>query len=350
MKRFYLLLIVFTICFGNISAQKNTDAEKYMSKNPLYGFIENKGQIYDQNFNANPDVKYLLCIGNGMNVQLKKNSFSYDTYKLDTKEKNKKSSYKKGWRAKNKIEENTEITYNFHRVDIELIAANPNPLIIAEEASTVYLNYYNAVTSENGATNVRNYKKITYKDIYPGIDMIFIAAAGTDKPVEYFFELHPGADGKMIQLHYTGANETILKNNKIKVKLAHGSFTESIPASWIKETNKKAEITYKTTGKDKYAFNIPAYAKNQTLIIDPNPNLDWGTYYGGTNIDNGEKICCDKNSNIFITGITRSLNAVATASAHQSSHGGSFYDAFALKLNNNGVRLWNTYYGGSCTG
>ncbi|MCX6230287.1 MAG: SBBP repeat-containing protein [Bacteroidetes bacterium] len=347
MNKIYILVLSIICVISNISAQNNKNTEKYMSTKTQYGFIENKGQIYDQNYKANPDVKYLLSLGNGMNVQLKKNSFSYDTYKKDSKEINNKPSVAKPQHTKKVIGENNEITYYFHRVDVELVDANSNPEIIAEDVSAEYINYYNAVAPECGVTKVRNYRKIIYKNIYPGIDMIFVAVSGKEKAVEYYFEVHPSADAKLIQLHYTGADQTRLIENKICVKVAHGSFTESIPASWIKETNTKVEICYKNTAKDTYTFTIPAYTNKQTLIIDPNPNLDWGTYYGGTDVDNGEKNCCDKFNNVYVTGITRSLNAIATSGAHQTTHGGSSYDAFVLKLDNNGVRQWCTYYGGS---
>ena len=43
------------------------------------GFIENKGQIIDQKGRENKAVKYLLNTP-GLNVQLRKNGFSYDVY------------------------------------------------------------------------------------------------------------------------------------------------------------------------------------------------------------------------------------------------------------------------------
>ena len=148
-----LLAGIFVFC--SAYGQNKNDMAIYTSQQPQYGFIENKGQIHDQNYKANPDVKYLLCLGNGMNVQLKANSFSYDTYKTEIKEK------KADVRTDNMAPEK-ETTWYFHRVDIELIGASVNPQIIAEEPSTDYLNYYNSVTPESGATHVRNYKKITY--------------------------------------------------------------------------------------------------------------------------------------------------------------------------------------------
>lgn len=51
------------------------------SKNHSNGFKENKGQIIDQKGKPNNTVKYLLNTS-GLNVQLKKNGFSYDIYEV----------------------------------------------------------------------------------------------------------------------------------------------------------------------------------------------------------------------------------------------------------------------------
>ncbi|HNW69928.1 MAG TPA: SBBP repeat-containing protein [Bacteroidales bacterium] len=335
-KSAILSALIFVFC--SAWAQNKNDIAKYTSQKLPYGFIENKGQIHDQNYKANSAVKYLLCLGNGMNIQLKANSFSYDTYKADVKEKNATIET-------DKMTPEKEILFNFHRVDIELVGANVNPQIIAEEPSPDYLNYYNAVTPEHGATNVRHYKKITYKDIYPGIDMIFVARQGKEKPVEYTFVVNPGADAGQIKMHYTGANQTLLDENKIKVDVAHGRFTESIPASWINETNDKINITYNKIDEDVYGFDIPSYNKSQTLFIDPDPDLEWGTYYGGSTDDVGYGISCDVNGDIVITGATSSTAGIATAGAYQATC--VAVDAFVVKFSSNGVRQWGTYFGGS---
>jgi hypothetical protein len=44
-------------------------------------FIENKGQIIDQNNKPNPAVLYILNTP-GFNVQLRKGGFSYDLYRI----------------------------------------------------------------------------------------------------------------------------------------------------------------------------------------------------------------------------------------------------------------------------
>jgi len=49
------------------------------------GFTQNKGQIHDQYRKPNPAVLYLYS-SPGMNVQLKKDGFAYDTYTVEEHE------------------------------------------------------------------------------------------------------------------------------------------------------------------------------------------------------------------------------------------------------------------------
>jgi hypothetical protein len=73
----------------------------------------------------------------------------------------------------------------------------------------------------------------------------------------------------------------------------------------------------------------------------------WGTYYGGTGPDGASSLALDAEGNIFMAGGTISPTAIATSGVHKnylSSY--SFQDAFLVKFNSSGVRIWGTYLGG----
>lgn len=74
----------------------------------------------------------------------------------------------------------------------------------------------------------------------------------------------------------------------------------------------------------------------------------WGTYYGGTGDEAGYGVCIDAIGNVFMSGCTNSSNgnSIATAGSHQSVIGGGA-DAFLVKFDAAGNRMWATYYGGT---
>jgi hypothetical protein len=74
--------------------------------------------------------------------------------------------------------------------------------------------------------------------------------------------------------------------------------------------------------------------------------VKWGSYYGGANLDYGQAVCFDLNSNVVIAGGSFSPAGIATANSLQPVIGGD-YDAFMAKINPVGQTLWNTYFGGT---
>ena len=72
----------------------------------------------------------------------------------------------------------------------------------------------------------------------------------------------------------------------------------------------------------------------------------WGTYYGGNLLEGGFNTTTDAMGNVYLTGQTESLTGIASGGAFQTTHGGA-YDAFLVKFDAAGNRLWGTYYGGS---
>lgn len=74
----------------------------------------------------------------------------------------------------------------------------------------------------------------------------------------------------------------------------------------------------------------------------------WGTYIGNTASDYTNNCKIDNASNVLITGETASSLNIGTAGSHQSNYSGSpGNDAYLMKFNTNGVRIYGTYYGGA---
>src|SRR4051812_34488311 len=71
----------------------------------------------------------------------------------------------------------------------------------------------------------------------------------------------------------------------------------------------------------------------------------WASYYGGAGYDAAVNITTDASGNVYMTGQTANSTGLATAGAYQTTSGGA-EDAFLVKFDGAGTRLWATYFGG----
>lgn len=326
------------------------------NKNNSIGFKENKGQITDQNGKPNNAVKFLLNT-NGLNVQLKQNGFSYDIYetkKIPTKHRIEENNSISSIAKNDKKVPDSNLEYTFHRIDIDFVNSNPNVELISEEKSTDYDNYYNILNKPEGVLMVHKFKQITYKNIYPNIDIVFSIPKDSLKPVEYNFMVHPSGKISDIQLKFNGA-KTELVNNKIKMNVRFGAMEEILPASWTEGgmTKKSIHVGYKKIKNNVYGFNTSNSVNGKTVIIDPVPVRLWGTFYGNEENNGGNEfggITTDLLGNNYLVGSTSVSNSsYATSGAHQTTIGNPTKmasDGIVVKFSPNGNKIWSTYYGG----
>lgn len=307
--------------------------------NQAVGYVQNKGQIIDQSNKPNLAVKYLFN-GNGLNVQLKANGFSYDTYTEETVSLSPLE--KKYGISKTSKASNQDIIYHFHRIDILFIGANTNLIIETDKANSSYTNYYTTGTSETGATHIKAYQQVKYKNLYNGIDLEFVLDEN-NKP-KYNFVMRPGADASQIKWQYVGANSSKIENNKIILGTAQGNLEEKIPLSYLMESRAKVKVSYQDERDNTFSFNMGKYDNTQTLIIDPIP---WATYYGGNGYEESLSVSSDSIGDIYISGLTFSNANIATIGSFQSTYVGNV-DAYIAKFSNgSGQLLWATYFGGA---
>lgn len=343
-KRLFLMLLAIPAILVLHAQQKPADLP---FKPAVYNeFIENKGQITDQFQQPNTAVKYLLHT-NGMNVQLKKNSFSYDTYEVLPD--NIVTTAKPLAGAKWLPGKSTAV--HFHRVDIQFAGSNPSPLMLAEVQQPADALFYTNPAA--GKITAHYFNRIIYKDLYPGIDLVFTSGNPQSPGFEYYFIVEPGADAGLIRLQYQGA-ATELDSNHIVIHLAGRDMKEVIPASFIAgnystdlislKRQSTVNVSYKNYGSNSYGFKLPVYNRAKTLIIDPVPDLVWGTYYGNTLNDWAYCMAKSPDGNILVAGSSVNPN-VATAGVYQSDYAGS-EDGLFGKFSASGQPLWMSYYGG----
>ena len=347
----------------SLQTQGKIHAMKLMQQSSGGRFIENKGQVIDIKGNPRPDIKYYTENINGMQMYFFTDKISYVFSKYDsTQSKVMPYSFGRGLSAQKSGRVRAQIV-ELYRMDMNLIGAAPTS-IECDGESTDYMNYYYA-RCPNGILSVHSYSTITYKNIYPNIDLIFFQ---NPTGVEYDFVVNPGGNVSDIQYQYNGeSNLAINSEGKIGITNPFGKIEEAVPCTFQTEfintinpnllneiisENIKAlhsiSVSY-IINNNILSFIIDNYDHSQQLIIDP--TLSWCTFYGGSKAENEvyQSLCIDNNDNILITGRTLSSNFPVTTGAFQTTYGGGIEwgDAFVVKLNAFGERLWATYYGGS---
>lgn len=295
-------------------------------------FIENKGQILDQNHAHNRDVLFMYT-GNGIKVQLRRSGYSYELFNAEHLPYQKKI---------NELCDNPSLLANVsiqsHRVDIEFMNSNKDPEIIKEEGKSTDLNYY--VCGKN-VRNVRSFSKITYKNAYNNIDIEFLL--NENGSLKYNIILNPCSNISDVKFLCKGASSIQQKNNSLIFKTSLGTIEENIPFSYYTSSpsqNQKVDF--------KISNNVISFSADQdnkrTLVIDPSTNRVWGTYFGGSSLEYCTSNGVDAANNVYIAGYSLSTSNIATSGVYQSTLSAGF-DAFLSKFNSSGTQLWGTYFG-----
>jgi hypothetical protein len=207
------------------------------------------------------------------------------------------------------------------------------------------------VPAGKGQTHVAHFGKVTYKDIYPGIDIEFMLDAKAEGVgYKYNVVVNPGANLSQVKLKVLGAQDLGLNDKgNLVYKTSIGNIEESVPYSYTqnKEGSKQQEkVFYDLHSKESFGFSSNANTNESKLLVDP---IGWATYFGlvPTGAPNeGCGISAVNNYSIINSGHTSCSSLIATAGAFIGSYqlGGDFY---LTKFSVSGSQIWGTYYGGA---
>ena len=233
-------------------------------------------------------------------------------------------------------------------VKLDFVGANRGVKPVGEEKTDTVISYFKGEPGDWEA-GLPTYSKIVYRDLWPGIDLVY---RGTADRLKYEFIVHPGADPSMIRLAYRGAEGiSVDKAGRLNVSTPAGGFLDDVPVAY-QETDgrkKEVELAYDDLEKDIYAygFDIGAYDPAQTLVLDPAIFIYCG-YIGGASEDYGRGIAVDDTGNVYIVGETLSPEAgFPLAVGPDLTENGSF-DAFVAKIDPAGTGLvYCGYIGGA---
>ncbi|MBL7892452.1 MAG: SBBP repeat-containing protein [Bacteroidia bacterium] len=361
------LLWTFLLVFIMLSGAAANIAQAGSMQGSGMRFTQNKGQIADVNGGLCPDILFkggerdadvylrrtgISFVMNNMadaahNVDEELEKLEGSGGLIETDENNLKRKLLSGQAVK------------LHRVDVEFVNCNSKAAIVAEHQVEGYSNFYYAHCPQ-GILNVNSYDEITLKNIYNSIDVKYYACpeqsrrGGKETGLKYDLIVNPGGNPDDIKLKYSGADELTISNGRLKIKTSINEYEEYIPRVYQNINGEIIDVLAKyiltlspsgRAGEGLVNFQLGTWNPHFPLIIDP---ATWITYYGGSGAGQEEaaSVAADALGNSVYSGRVSTTGFPVSVGAAQVTLGGSI-DAFVVKMNAAGGRVFATYFGGS---
>lgn len=351
--RNWIIIVLFCLATSNVLAQQNLE------------FVENKGQ-WDNNiafkgelnngaFVLKPDGGYRILQYNPNSLDQLNELIHPHSGVTNTSENNQpkegNNSFPK--QTKNISGEFTyTLTGNVH--EIKFVNGNLHPQAIPDKPLESYNNYMLGKDKSKWAGNCAIYTAVTFKNIYPNIDIHYYTDKGN---LKYDFIVNPGGNVNDILLYVEGAESISIKQGQLVIKSPAGEIRESIPSCFefnTKTGKKDIECNFKLSG-NLVRFSITqALSPNATLIIDP--QFVFCSFTGSTSSNWGYTATYDNSGNFYAGGIVFGTGFPVSNGAYQTTfnggnentgEGGGF-DIGIMKFNSLGNRkVYATYLGGN---
>ncbi len=226
-------------------------------------------------------------------------------------------------------------------VRIKMVRANPRPHLTGRDELRSTSHYFIGNDPRRWRTDVPNYSKVEYENVYPGVNLVFY---GNQRQLEFDFVVSSGADPNSIQLALEGARSLRLDvDGNLALRTDGGEVLLHKPLVY-QETNghrQSIEGSFVFKGEHEAGFQVGSYDHTLPLVIDP--VIDYSTFLGGSFQDLGSAIAVDSQGNAYVTGYTLSTN-FPTVNPLQSNK--AYQSAFVTKFNPAGQLVYSTYLSG----
>ena len=319
--RFKILAISFVLFSIAVNAQEAS-----------FDFNENKGQLDKR-------VKYHCKLHIG-DIFFKDNQFTFDLFSAE------ELSEFYGHQHHDEKEEKHSPVLNKHVYNMRFLGANSNNEIIPSQKNKHYKNYFLGNDKSKWAGNVYSYQKISYTNIYDGID---VAVYSINNHLKYDFIVGTGANTKDIRIKYEGVDDLQLLNETLEIGLSNGKVRELKPYAYQIINGIKTDVSCGfNLNKNILTFDFPnGFDTSKELIIDP--TWEFSTLTGATDDNWGFTATYDNTGNFYAGGIsfTGSINGYPLVGAYQTTFEG-VVDVSVSKFSANGTALiYSTYLGGT---
>jgi hypothetical protein len=231
-------------------------------------------------------------------------------------------------------------------LELRFAGANPRAAIQPGRRGHGHVNYLVGPRARH-RTGLPVYRGITYRDLWPGIDLSFLERDGR---LRYELYVRPGGDPGDVRLAWRGTQGvSVTDTGALKVQTRTGAILDAPPQTFQPVGGAKRQVPsrYLLSGST-VGFAVGQYDRQRTLVIDP--ELSYSTYLGGTGTDQAKAVDVDGEGHAYVAGGTSSVDYPTTAGAFDRdlSDPVNRSEAFVTKLKPDGTGLvWSTYIGGS---
>ena len=309
--------------------------------------------LFEENINQwNNKVEFKITLNRGLSVFMEKGGFVYNFRNVDDLQALMGHNHQTSNNGESQMEDHNhheEIIVRHHAVKVEFLESNSNISFLKEDPSISSSNYYLGNDPTKWATNVKSYKKITYQNLYDGVDMKLYC---DEQNIKYDFIVDPNVNPNKIRLQYSGADKIYLSKGNLFVITSLGNVQELAPFAYQKTPRGYDEIPCNYHLENNIlSYEFPdGYNKDKPLIIDP--VLIASTYTGSTSDNWGVTGTYDKNGNIYAGGTVAGNGYPFTIGAFQKTYSGGTLgmpgDIGLTVFNPDGSnQIYATYFGGS---
>ncbi|HSY76198.1 MAG TPA: hypothetical protein VK890_05040, partial [Bacteroidia bacterium] len=247
-------------------------------------FIENKGQ-FDNDVKSGEKVLYQVTFG------------KIQAYFTPTGVIYKYIEPKKTRRGKSNKKQDPDANVNekpiIHYVSENWQNTNSEVSILAGEEQSYYCTY---TVNDSGTVKTNAFKKLTYKNLYPGIDAEYVFPKDS-AGIKYSLIIHPGADISAVKLKFSGIKKLYVDGNgNVIANSPMGDFTDHAPTSYYSK-GKNIAVSFSVNGMEE-SFIAAKHDATKGMTIDP-----WVTNPAfATTPNRAYDVDYDDNGNVYAYG------------------------------------------------
>lgn len=227
-------------------------------------------------------------------------------------------------------------------ITMRLVGANSHATVEGLDRLPGISNYFIGNDSAKWRTNVPHYARVRYREIYPGIDLVYY---GNGEQLEYDVVVAPGADPQAVLMAFDGADHlSINENGDVQMDIGRAQILQRKPRVYQVIRGRQANVRgeYRLTREMHVAFSVGDHDVTQPVFIDP--VLSFSFTFPGHGFASG--VVLDSSGSAYITGMAGSADFPTTPGAFQTT----VDDGFVAKLNPGGTALiYSTFLGGGGT-